>query len=68
MVPIMLGILSLYENIVSNFYFFEVGYNLALIFSGTIAVADWGFDLQIIEPLKPWNRYDPHVVKQHLHE
>lgn len=68
-VPIFLGVLSLYNNIISNFYYFDFAYNLTSTISNIITVLDWALDLQLIRPVKPWNRYDPHMVKPvHLHE
>ena len=68
LIPVILGVVNLANDIPSNFYYFDFAYNLSSVVSTLITVSDWAFDLQLIRPVKPWNRYDPHLVMPHLHE
>ena len=68
LLPVILNSLSLIDNIHSNFYFYEFGFNLAYVISNLVTAIDWALDLQLIRPTKPWSRYDPHYVIHHRHE
>ena len=54
-------------NAWSHYYYWGFGWSIGSSVMQILLLLDWIFDLQIIIPIKPWNRYDPYFSSADIH-